>query len=121
MASHGWRRSIAPAGIMRPHRKKCSAPQSKSWNEKETSYFLAAASRTRFPCGITSTPTPSPAITAIVKVLMARSRFSHARPGPADVIGDGVAIELRGSAPGDGVGFGGNLEDFGVGAEGEEE
>src|SRR3954451_4779622 len=98
---------------MRPQRKKCSAPQSKSWNEKETSYFLAAASRTRFPCGITSTPTPSPAITAIVKVFMARSRFSHARPCPTDVIGNGVAIELGGSAPGDGVGFVGYLEGIG--------
>jgi len=34
------------------------------------SYFLALFSRTRLACGMTSVPTPSPAITAIVKVFM---------------------------------------------------
>src|SRR5665811_2067957 len=70
MASQGWRRSMAPAGIMRPQRKKWLAPQSKSWNEKETSYFCAIFSRTHFAGGMTSVPTPSPAITATVKVFM---------------------------------------------------
>src|SRR3954451_20004979 len=100
---------------MRRHRKKCSAPHSKSWKERETPCFFAALSRTRFPCGITSAPTPSPAITAIVKVFIARSRFSHARPRAADVIGDGVAIELGGAAPGDGVGLMRHLVSFGGG------
>src|SRR4029078_1974141 len=42
-----------------------------SWNENVTSCFCALFSRTRFACGMTSVPTPSPAITAIVKVFMA--------------------------------------------------
>src|SRR5580700_6922034 len=80
MASQGCSRSSAPEGIILPQRKKCDAPHSKSWNAKLRSCLRPACSSTRLAWGTTSKPTPSPAITAMVRVFMEPSFYPNERP-----------------------------------------